>query len=97
MSMLGSWPSPVGSARDDGSPVLIGMSTVSPSWPGSRRLPRWEGLLLPSLRATLPHRPQMSDTLHGLSHAPVDNTWPRMIVHTRQEGCVNARGLPLAP
>jgi hypothetical protein len=35
--------------------------------------------------------------LHDLSHAPVDDTWPRMLVHTRQEGRVNARGLPLSP
>jgi hypothetical protein len=54
------------------------------------------GATLPSPRATSQHRPTTSDTLHGLSHAPVDDTWPRMIVHTRQESYVNARGIPLS-
>src|SRR5215831_15244356 len=41
-------------------------------------------------------RPQTFDTLHGLSHAPVDDTWPPLIVHSRQEGCVHARGISLS-
>jgi len=39
--MMGAWPSPVGSARDDGPPVLIGIAIVSPGWPVLGRLPRW--------------------------------------------------------
>ena len=73
MSMMGAWPSSVGSARDDCSPVLIGIAIVSPGCPVSRRLPRWYGRRLPSPSATSPHRPQTSHTLRGLSHAPVDD------------------------